>query len=82
MPSTVADVFAAAEVSPAGEVAWGTPVPLDALGVYVVALTADPQSRNGVLSEPPIDGDALARLLAARPELRLDGARHHASRGG
>jgi hypothetical protein len=75
MPSTVADVFAAAEVTPAGEVVWGTPVPLDAPGVYVVALTDDPQSQDGVLSVAPIDGDALERLLAARPELRLDGAR-------
>ncbi len=75
MPSTVAEVFAAAKLPPAGEVAWGTPVPLDAPGVYVVALTDNLQFRSGALSEAPLDGDALERLLAARPELRLDGAR-------
>jgi hypothetical protein len=75
MPSTVADVFAAAGLQVAGAVRWGTPVPLDAPGVYAVALTDDPNTLDGALHEAPIDLGALKTLLAARPELQLDGRR-------
>lgn len=73
MASTVVDVFSAAALRPAGEVRWGAPIPLDAPGVYTVGLSHDPHSVYGALSEAPIDLDALRRLLAARPELRVDG---------
>lgn len=40
MPSTVADVFAAAGLAPADVVRWGQRLPCDSPGVYAVALTA------------------------------------------
>jgi hypothetical protein len=75
VPSTVVEAFAPAGLRPAGAVRWGTPIPLDAPGVYVVALTDDAGSFDGALAEPPIDLGALDRLLVARPELRLDRSR-------
>lgn len=75
MPSTVAHVLAAAGLQPADAVRWGASVPLDSPGVYVVALTEDALSPAGALQDAPIDARALERLLAARPELRLDGNR-------
>lgn len=75
MPSTVAHVLAAAGLQPAAAVRWGASVPLDSPGVYVVALTEDAHSLAGALQDAPIDSRALERLLAARPELLLDGNR-------
>jgi hypothetical protein len=71
MPSTVAEVFAAADLTPAGCVTWATPVPECAPGVYVVALTAETASLHEALDAIPLDDAALA-TLRARPELRID----------
>ena len=75
MPSTVADVFAAAGVSPAGVVRWQTAIPQPKAGVYAVSLTDDIASTEGACADAPIDRARLEHLLAARPELLLDGAR-------
>jgi hypothetical protein len=72
MPSTVAEVLAAADLRPAGVVRWGTPVPETAPGVYVVALTEDPDSLTDARTTAPLDGAAFAHLLEVRPELQLD----------
>jgi hypothetical protein len=80
VPSNVADIFAAAGATPAGVVTWGTP-PLapdgsgPTTGLYVVALTDDAGSLNGAIATAPIDPAAVDELLAARPELCLDGVR-------
>jgi hypothetical protein len=75
MPSTVADVFTAAGVLPAGVVRWQTAVPQPKAGVYVVSLTDDIASTGGARADAPIDRARLEHLLAVRPELLLDGAR-------
>ena len=75
MPSTVANLFAAAGLVPAGVVRWGMPVPESASGNYVVALSDDPWSLSGTLPDAPLHADRLAHLLDVRPELRLDGSR-------
>ena len=75
MPSTVADVFAAAGVPPAGVVRWHTAVPQPKAGVYVVALTDDIASMASARADAPIDPARLENLLAVRPELLLDGGR-------
>lgn len=75
MPSSVAELFAAAGLQPEGVVRWGTPVPEARPGVYVVALTDDPRSMVGVLGACPLDRGALDELLGVRPELRMDGQR-------
>lgn len=75
MPSTVAELFAAARLTPGGVVRWGTPVPETAPGNYVVALTDAPESLAGRRPTAPLDEDRLAHLLSVRPELQLDGDR-------
>lgn len=75
MPSTVADMFAAVGLAPGVAVRWGTPVPEPGPGNYVVALTEDPDSMQGVLVRAPLESNRLAYLLDIRPELRLDGRR-------
>ena len=81
MPSTVADIFSAANASPAGVVRWGTPPAppaphtAPAIGIYVVALTDELDSRAGAMAAPPISDAAIEELLAVRPELTLDHAR-------
>lgn len=81
MPSTIADIFAAASASPAGVVRWGTPPAppvhrtAPATGIYVVALSDELDSRAGALAAPPISEAAIEELLAARPELTLDHSR-------
>ena len=73
MPSTVDSIFAAAARKPAGVVPWGTTVPIDAPGVYVIALTADTASTDAALERCPIDAGAIEEILDARPELTVDG---------
>lgn len=75
MPTTVAEALSAAGLRVAGTTPWGTPIDESGPGVYVVSLTADPDSTAGALPEAPIDLGRVDALLAARPELRLDGMR-------
>jgi len=56
-------------------VRWATPVPQTAIGIYIVALTDDPDSVAGALADAPIAAERLTHLLKVRSELRLDGAR-------
>jgi len=72
MPSTVADVFAAAGLRPAGVVRWGTSVPEKSPGLYVVALTEDPNSLADVRTTAPLDQAAFAHLLSVRSQMRLN----------
>jgi len=77
----VADIFAAAGVTPAGVVRWGEPVALPAspvvaaTGIYVVALTQHLDELDGCLLAAPISDAAVDELLDARAELTLDGVR-------
>jgi hypothetical protein len=81
MPSSVAHIFAAARTEPTGTVPWGVSprppeAPADAAtGIYVVALTDDPDSLEATLPRTPVSGSAVAELLSVRPELTLDGVR-------
>lgn len=75
MPSTVASVFAAAGLVPAGCVRWREPLPRDKPGIYVVSLTAATKSRRGALAACPTSIHAIRAWLELRPELLLDGAR-------
>jgi hypothetical protein len=52
MPSTVAELFAAARLPAAGAVRWGTPVRERGPGNYVVALTDDVQTPGGYSRRP------------------------------
>lgn len=81
MPSTVADIFAAAGAQPAGVVRWGEPPrpprisTAAATGIYLVALTDQLDSLDGRRAEAPISVAAVDELRAVRrEELRLDGA--------
>ncbi len=81
MPSAIDDIFAAAGVSRAGVVRWGTPpappTPRTAVatGIYAVALTDRHDSPAGAVATPPISEAAVDELLAVRPELTLDRVR-------
>lgn len=77
MPSTIADIFAAAGARPAGVVPWGTaPAPASpavrATGIYVVALTDAVDGLDGARERAPISRRAVDTLLGVRPELTLD----------
>lgn len=81
MPSTVADIFAAAGAEPAGVTRWGEaprppePPAAAATGIYVVALTDQLDSTQGRRADAPISAAAVDELRAVRrKELTLDGA--------
>jgi hypothetical protein len=71
----VADLLAAADLLHRGCAPWRTAPALDAAGVYLVSLHADPSNAHGFAAAAPIDIDAINALLTARPELRLHGER-------
>jgi hypothetical protein len=75
LPTSIEELFAAATLQPAGVVRWGERVPEVRKGVYVVALTGSIDERAETLRAAPISLKAVAQLLEARPELRLDGKR-------
>lgn len=81
MPSTVADIFAAAGTSRSDVERWRVPPSPPsprtepATGIYVVALTDQLDSHAGATAEPPISDAAVDELLALRLELTLDRAR-------
>lgn len=74
MPSTVAALFVAADLTLAGVVPWGTPPGLDQPGAYIVSRTEAPDE---LVAERRADfsSTALDDLLGVRPELRVDGQR-------
>jgi len=81
MPSTVAELFAAAGAEPAGVVRWGKPPrppaqpAAGATGIYVVALTDRRNEVAGTRPQAPLSSSAVDELLAVRrKELSLDGA--------
>lgn len=69
--TSVRELFAGVNLVPAGQVRWGTKVPLNKPGVYAVATTNDPGDASG-LAACPLDGAALRRLLLACPQARID----------
>lgn len=80
MPSTVADIFAAAGVEPTGVTRWGEaarppePPAAAATGIYVVALTDQLDSLEGRRADAPISSAAVDELRVVRcKELTLDG---------
>lgn len=75
MPSTVSDLLDAAGLRHQGSARWRTTPTLDAPGIYLVSLDADPSQERGLEAAAPIGLDAINTLLAARPELRLHGTR-------
>src|SRR3954471_17311410 len=75
MGSTVRKLMEAAGLSPVGWAPWdgGTLDPGD--GAWIVALTADPDELV-TSARAPVSDTAVEALLAARPDLTLDGRRH------
>jgi hypothetical protein len=76
VPSCVRNVFAGADVEPAGAVHWGEPIPSPAAaetGVYVVSLSENPDSLDEALAACPIMRSAVEELLGVCPGLTLDG---------
>lgn len=80
MPSTVVDLFRAGALEPDGCAGWGQRLPTTDPGVYVVALTDDPESVERALAECPLSIHAVEGLLEVRSELRMDGDRPSARR--
>jgi hypothetical protein len=75
MPSTVIGLLTAAGLEYGGSVLWGTRAPASYPGVYIVALDESPITCDAVLGRAPLSEAAVAELLAARPELRLEASR-------
>lgn len=73
MPLSVHDLMDAADVTWSGCVPWGTPPVLNAPGVYVVALSADPADRRAPVSFTA-DTAAVTSWLWTAPDVRVDGA--------
>lgn len=73
MPTTVSELFAAANVRWMGSVAWRQPVPLNSGGVYVVSLAGTPESHPRLWARAPIDNNRVSEWLERVPELTIDG---------
>jgi hypothetical protein len=78
MPSTVADILAAAGAKRAGVARWGElpdrprRASSPTTGIYMVALTDVLDRVDGTLAKAPASLSPLKKLLERRPELTLD----------
>ncbi len=72
MPSSVRGLFEAEGIVVNGPVRWGAPVPCSVPGVYVVSLSSDPSSTDGMPS-PTIARKAFDAWVMRAPSLTLDG---------
>jgi hypothetical protein len=84
MPLTVATLFAAAKVRRHGVVAWGERIPKQSsgpgTGVYIVALTDNPDALDAALATCQLSDAAVRELLKVRrAELKVDGRRPDAA---
>src|ERR1700722_7411198 len=75
MPTTIAEAFAASDLTRKGVVRWGTKLPTSEPGVYIVSLTEFLDSFDGRLAEAPLAAPKFERWLRARSQLTLDGKR-------
>jgi hypothetical protein len=75
MPTTVAELFAAAGVPQLGTVPWSSTIPTSESGVYVVSLCPDPNIIGNTVALPDIDEAAIREWLERVPDLELDGRR-------
>ena len=71
----VESLFSEVGISEIGVVRWGTAVPLEAPGIYVVALTNDSSQTNATLPWAPIGDMAITELFGVCDELRIGGER-------
>lgn len=69
--TTVEELFIAAGVVDIGVVPWGSDVPLDSPGVYVVSLNADANATTGA-ADCSVDDGYVRMLIAERPEATID----------
>ena len=72
MPSTVERLADHAGARYTGVVRWGSPVPEERSGDYLVSLSDDPASQGG-LAQCPISSERVAELFATRPDITIDG---------
>lgn len=70
---SVTELFAAADVSHAGVVRWGTQLPASRPGVYCIATTADPHAAIVSTASYRPSVEALERLLESRKHLSIRG---------
>lgn len=81
MPSTVADIFSAANATSVGVIPWGQTPDLPPggaeplTGIYIVALTDRVDTLHEARPTAPISAGRVEELLRERPELKLDGVR-------
>lgn len=73
MPLTIRSLFEAASVTPTGVTPWGTRPSCRENGVYVVALTNDPNSLAGTLDAMPVSHEAIGNWLIVQQHLTVDG---------
>ena len=74
MPSSVAGILAAAELSHREVVGWGVPPTFAGPGVYLVTLSAQPDACDS-RAHAPLSRPRIQQLLDVRPELTVDGVR-------
>jgi hypothetical protein len=74
MPSSVRELFSANGLKHAGSVRWGHRLRETQTGVYVIALTGDPDELTAPVPQCPLNPSALEELVRVCPRLSLDGA--------
>ena len=80
MPSTVYNLFSAANLKREGVVQWGTNLPESSSGVYIVSLTESLHDINAVSLKANLSTDAFQKWLRLCPDITLDSVRPDADR--
>jgi len=72
MPTTVNRLIEEYELPPAGKVKWGERIATQDEGIYIVSLSDDPNSNNGILNEAPISENIIKKWIAKVGGFEID----------
>ncbi len=76
MPTSVNELFDIAGVQLVGRVNWGQQIKDDRPGIYIVAVTSQPDEKKNLYGKvPPIDIPIIQKWINDVPTLKLDGVR-------
>lgn len=76
MTSTINSLLASVNIPLMGQVQWGQKIPSQEHGIYIIALTDDPNQNNNTFPQAPLDMAAIMAWLAHATEMTLDKQPH------
>jgi len=72
LPTTINQLIKEFDLPVANKVKWGERIPTQDEGIYIVSLSDDPNSNNGILNEVPISDNIIEKWIAKVDGFEID----------